>query len=262
MKKAYFILLACVCAILLPGCGKNDTQKSPEGVDDSMIGYQLEKPKKGEEIAVVKTNQGSFKIRFFPEAAPKAVENFVTHSKNGYYNGLIFHRVIENFMIQGGDPQGTGVGGESIWGKDFEDEFSKDLLNVTGALSMANRGANTNGSQFFINYEEPEDFRGWDNFSQAYDVYKQNKDRFTKMYGTTLDMEKVTDKYKSLYEKNGGNPNLDGYYSTAGTGHTVFGQVFEGLDVVKKISTVETDSNNKPLQDVIIEGIEIVNYEE
>lgn len=101
-------------------------------------------------IAVIKTDKGDIKVRLFPEEAPKAVENFVTHAENGYYDGLIFHRVIKDFMIQGGDPKGTGTGGESIWGKPFADEFSSELHNFRGALSMANAGPNTNGSQFFI----------------------------------------------------------------------------------------------------------------
>ncbi len=101
--------------------------------------------------AIIKTTQGTIEIELRPDVAPKAVENFVTHSKNGYYNGLIFHRVIKNFMIQGGDPTGTGRGGESIWKKPFEDEISpKALFDKSGILAMANAGKNTNGSQFFI----------------------------------------------------------------------------------------------------------------
>src|SRR6266540_1937513 len=103
------------------------------------------------ELAVVETNLGTMKIKFFPDAAPKAVENFLGLAQKGYYNGLIFHRVIDRFMIQGGDPTGTGSGGESLWGKDFEDEFSpKYRFNKKGLLAMANRGPRTNGSQFFI----------------------------------------------------------------------------------------------------------------
>ena len=111
---------------------------------------QLEKPAKGEKIAVMQTNMGDIKIRLFPEVAPKAVENFISHAENGYYDGLIFHRVINDFMIQGGDPTGTGRGGESIYGHSFEDEFDLSSRNYRGALSMANAGPNTNGSQFFI----------------------------------------------------------------------------------------------------------------
>ena len=102
-------------------------------------------------IAVLETTQGTIEIKLYPEIAPKAVENFTTHIKNGYYNGLIFHRIIKSFMIQGGDPTGTGTGGESIWKKDFEDEFKPNVIfDKSGILAMANRGRNTNGSQFFI----------------------------------------------------------------------------------------------------------------
>jgi peptidylprolyl isomerase len=102
-------------------------------------------------IAVLKTSKGDIEIELRPDLAPKAVENFVTHSKNGYYDGLIFHRIIKSFMIQGGDPTGTGRGGESIWGKPFEDEFASNaVFDKAGILAMANAGPNTNGSQFFI----------------------------------------------------------------------------------------------------------------
>ncbi len=102
-------------------------------------------------IAVMKTTKGSIEIELRPDMAPKAVENFITHSKNGYYDGLIFHRIIKDFMLQGGDPTGTGRGGESIWGEPFEDEFSPNaVFDKPGILAMANSGRNTNGSQFFI----------------------------------------------------------------------------------------------------------------
>ena len=98
-----------------------------------------------------KTNQGDVKIKLFPSIAPKTCENFVGLVKKGYYDGLTFHRVITDFMIQGGDPTGTGCGGQSIWGKPFEDEFSPDVaFSKKGILAMANSGPNTNGSQFFI----------------------------------------------------------------------------------------------------------------
>lgn len=113
---------------------------------------QLRKPQAGDITATMKTTMGDIQLLLFPDAAPKAVENFTTHAKNGYYNGLVFHRVIPDFMIQGGDPTGTGMGGESIWGKPFEDEFSPDYHNLRGALSMANAGPGTNGSQFFITH--------------------------------------------------------------------------------------------------------------
>ena len=100
--------------------------------------------------AIMHTNMGDITIQLYPEVAPKTVENFVTLAKKGYYNGLIFHRVIKDFMIQGGDPTGTGAGGESIYGAKFEDECSQELHNFRGALSMATAGPTTNASQCFI----------------------------------------------------------------------------------------------------------------
>jgi cyclophilin family peptidyl-prolyl cis-trans isomerase len=102
-------------------------------------------------VAMVKTNMGTFEIELYPKEAPKTVENFTGLAQKGYYNGVIFHRVIDGFMIQGGDPTGTGRGGQSIWGKPFRDEIAKELKHVgPGILSMANAGPNTNGSQFFV----------------------------------------------------------------------------------------------------------------
>ena len=104
-----------------------------------------------DKIVVLETNQGTIEIKLMPEAAPKACENFIGLIEQGYYNGTIFHRVIKNFMIQGGDPTGTGRGGNSIWGKPFQDEVSPDVeFNKSGLLAMANAGPNSNGSQFFI----------------------------------------------------------------------------------------------------------------
>ncbi len=104
-----------------------------------------------ETIVVLSTNQGDIELKLYPKIAPLAVENFTTHVKNGYYNGLIFHRVIKGFMIQGGDPDGTGMGGESIWKKDFDNEYGANVVfDKPFLLAMANRGPNTNGSQFFI----------------------------------------------------------------------------------------------------------------
>lgn len=102
-------------------------------------------------IVVLETTQGKVTLELFPKIAPLAVENFVTHVKNGYYDGIIFHRIIKGFMIQGGDPTGTGRGGESIWKKPFRDEFAPNVtFNKKGILAMANAGRSTNGSQFFI----------------------------------------------------------------------------------------------------------------
>jgi peptidylprolyl isomerase len=102
-------------------------------------------------IATIETTQGIIEIELKEDLAPKAVENFIKLSQKGYYDGTVFHRIIKNFMIQGGDPTATGRGGESIWGKPFEDEFSPNaVFDKPGILAMSNAGANTNGSQFFI----------------------------------------------------------------------------------------------------------------
>lgn len=99
---------------------------------------------------ILETTQGIIELELFAEVAPLAVENFTTHVKNGYYDGIIFHRIIRAFMIQGGDPTGTGRGGESIWGKPFKDEYTDKVFSHAGILAMANAGPHTNGSQFFI----------------------------------------------------------------------------------------------------------------
>lgn len=197
---------------------------------------QLEQARAGEEIAIIKTNYGDIKLRLFEEVAPKAVENFKTHARNNYYKGIVFHRVIENFMIQAGDPTASGMAGESIWGKPFEDEFNEDYRNYRGALSMANAGPGTNGSQFFI--------VGAGKFPMEFldRIEEQNK-----MEG--LDA-KFSQEVKDSYAEVGGTPWLD-------FKHTVFGQVFEGMDVVDKISRVRVDPLDKPLNDVIIEDIEL-----
>ncbi|HEO97676.1 MAG: peptidylprolyl isomerase [Campylobacterales bacterium] len=115
-----------------------------------LCGMQLQAEEKAP-VVVLETNLGKIELKLYPKVAPKAVENFTTHVKNGYYNGLIFHRIIKDFMIQGGDPTGTGSGGESIWKTDFEDEFAPNVVfDRPFLLAMANRGPKTNGSQFFI----------------------------------------------------------------------------------------------------------------
>ena len=193
--------------------------------------HQLNAPVAGDKIATIKTNMGEIKIKLFPEFAPKAVENFTTHAKNGYYNGLIFHRVINDFMIQGGDPLGTGTGGQSIWGHSFEDEFTGELHNLRGALSMANAGPNTNGSQFFI--------------VQAKEVPEDLLDQMRSAREDLFPTECI-----EAYEEMGGTPWLD-------FRHTVFGQVVEGIDVVDSIANVEVGTADKPLEDVIIETITV-----
>ena len=231
------------------------------------LGYQLEKPARGEEVAVFATSMGTISMRLFPQAAPKTVENFKGLIQKGYYNGLKFHRVIEDFMIQTGDPKGDGTGGESVWGGTFKDEFDKNLVNLRGAVAMANSGKDTNGSQFFIDQAGPSKFVGWDYYQKAYDAYRnnyrENPEQFLLQYSYPwVDLSKATQEYKDLYTKNGGNPGLDGAYNIFGRGHTVFAQVYAGMDVVDKIAAVKTDEKGKPVQDVTITKAEIRAYQE
>lgn len=189
---------------------------------------QLNEVNEKNPLVTVHTNQGDFTLELFPEIAPKTVENFITHAKNGYYDGVIFHRVIEDFMIQGGDPTGTGMGGESIYGRTFEDEFSREAFNLYGALSMANAGPNTNGSQFFIVTAK----------QVPAQMLKQLKDGGWP--------EEIVEEYAKV----GGTPWLDHR-------HTVFGRVIEGMDVVLKIEGVKRNAQDRPLEDVVIESMDV-----
>lgn len=193
---------------------------------------QLEAVKSGDTVAVMHTNMGDIEIKLFPQNAPKTVENFTTHAKNGYYNGLIFHRVINDFMIQGGDPTGTGMGGESIWGNSFEDEFDPQLHNLRGALCMANAGPNTNGSQFFI--------------VQAKEVPQNMLDQMKDLADNGFPPE-----IAEAYAEMGGTPWLD-------FRHTVFGQVVNGMNTVDLIAETKVGANDKPVNDVIINTIDII----
>lgn len=248
--------LTMAFAMLLSGCGDKEGSSGNSGADDSSSSMEAEIEaakdaqrnmdvnfiqfsdlSETDDIAVMETSMGTIKLRFFPEQAPKAVENFLTHAKEGYYNGLKFHRVLNDFMIQGGDPKGDGTGGESIFKDEngnpiqFEDEFSTDLWNFRGALSMANSGENTNGSQFFI-VQAP---------TVSEDLLSQMKD----VPFPTSVIEK--------YEEIGGTPWLDWK-------HTVFGFVVDGMDVVDAIAAVRVDENGLPEEDVVITSITVRKY--
>ena len=190
---------------------------------------QVEMEKNKGPFATIKTNLGDMKLVLFPEQAPKTVANFIALSKDGYYDGVIFHRIIQDFMIQGGDPTGTGMGGESIYGERFEDEFSPELYNIRGALSMANAGPNTNGSQFFI-------------------VQNSNLPYSAKELSRGGWPEPIAE----IYANKGGTPHLD-------RRHTVFGQLLDeqSYQVLDKIAQVETGAMDRPVEDVVIETIEV-----
>ena len=217
---------------------------------------QFNNPDKDSEVAILHTTAGDIGVMFFPQYAPKSVENFLTHAKDGYYDGISFHRVIEDFMIQGGDPKGDGTGGESIWGEAFEDEFAPELHNFRGALSMANSGTNTNGSQFFIVQAKTvtEDY-----LKTLEDARDNNEEEM----GVTIGDEFYTlsqlypDSVMDYYREHGGAVHLEYVYGNA---YTIFGQVIEGMDVVDAIAAVKVDENAKPLEDVIINSITFEPY--
>ncbi|MDR1532789.1 MAG: peptidylprolyl isomerase [Clostridiales bacterium] len=282
MKKLLKVALGLITVLALTSCAKKtpeptpeptptptpeaEATASPEATEEARYKEVLDIPElpqltevqPGEDIAVLTTNMGVIKMRFFPEQAPLAVENFITHAKNGYYNGTIFHRVIKDFMIQGGDPLGTGQGGESIWNAGFATEATISLHHLRGAVSMARtEDPDSNGSQFFI-------VQNSDLGDELRTAMEETKNELNLVIGTDeigndlavgeVFPEVILDKYIA----EGGVPSLDTQYA-------VFGQVIEGMDVVDKIAAVEVEvddtlGKSKPLQDVVIEGIVIEQY--
>lgn len=237
-KKIALFLAAALSVVLAAGCGKKETGTG-----------QMAAPAKGDTVAEIKiADYGSVYVRFFDKEAPKAVENFVEHAKAGYYDGLTFHRIIDDFMIQGGDPTGTGMGGESIWGENFEDEFSDHLYPFRGALCMANSGKNTNGSQFFIMQAGSETITEMEGQLEA--MGSNYIDYAEKVWSL-----KLTEDELKAYEQYGGAPWL---YKA----HTVFGQIYDGYDVLDQVAGVTTDSNDAPNEPVVIESIRVFTFEE
>ncbi len=205
------------------------TAKNIEGFDQTAM------PDEGDTIGTISIEgYGDVVVRFFEDIAPYGVKNFVEHAKEGYYDGLTFHRVINDFMIQGGDPDGTGTGGESIWGTPFYNEISEQACVIRGSLCYANSGVDpSNGSQFFI--------------TQAPTVEEESIESLE-----TQGMS-FTKEQKDSYIKNGGCPWLQG-------GYTVFGQVIEGMDIVDEVAAVSVNESDKPDEDVIISSVKISEY--
>lgn len=231
ISKTVLVLFMLAGIAVLAGCKeekKDENVKIEEAEVPAGDGVQFEEAGEETPVATIEVEGfGSMVFRLFPEQAPNAVENFITLAENGYYEGVTFHRVIDDFMIQGGDPTGTGAGGESCFGSDFEDEFSMDLFPYRGALCMANSGEDTNGSQFFV-----------------------------------VQTDQVNDEYISQIENVGAEETAENYKNIGGTpwlwyAHTVFGQIIDGMEVVDAIAGVEVDGSNKPLEDVIITKITI-----
>ncbi len=233
----------------------------------------------GNPTATLHTTMGDIKLVLYPEQAPNTVENFLTLAEEGYYDGISFHRVINDFMIQGGDPTGTGAGGESASGQVFADEFSDQLHNFRGALSMANSGTNSNSSQFFIvqtnstiTEEEAEQYvqlmyqqeQVWIATNAYMQAVSEGANQATQEAYVNALNEKLDEvitagvpenqkvRFESAVEAyltNGGTPHLD--YK-----HTVFGHVIEGMDIVDAIAATPTEGE-KPVEDVLINSITI-----
>lgn len=266
-KKLGIMVLCGAIAISFIGCGSKNKESNgetpapsvtqgeinngetvgePTFTTDAKKLLQFKDAKKGDAIAEINVKEfGTIKIKLFGKEAPKAVENFVTHAKEGYYDGVTFHRIIDDFMIQGGDPLGTGFGGESIYGEPFEDEFSKDLYPFRGALCMANSGENTNGSQFFIVQADAEQVNLIKDLAKEY--YDLSFiDYVQKAYGVVLSSNEL-----EQFLTYGGTPWLT-------RKHTVFGQVLEGFDVLDAIAKTEkADEQGTPKTPVVIETIKI-----
>ena len=280
MNKIKLSALLLSVAMVTTACGSDnnseydipDTTYSTEPI----VLKQFEEPTGP--VVTMKTSMGDIELMLFPEEAPKAVENFLTHAKNGYYDGLTFHRVIKDFMIQGGDPDGTGTGGESIWGTPFEDEFSDNLYNFTGSLSMANAGPVSNGSQFFIVQASPSatpvdatmidtmyatmlTSAAMERISvKSAELDQSELEKYVAAEQAKLDeqiksgtpddykksMQPIVDKYTEI----GGTPWLDNQ-------HTVFGYVVNGMDVVEAIANVETATADQPAEPVTVVSIEV-----
>lgn len=273
-RKLLVSLIICFTTLLVTACDSDKTTSGKEAVPTEIsttkppvIDEEKEEPTlseeakkllqfaplaKGDMIAdIVIDGFGTIRIKLFSEQAPLAVENFVTHAKAGYYDGITFHRVIEDFMIQGGDPTGTGSGGESIWKEMFQDELSDELHPYRGALCMANRGENTNSSQFFL---VQADAKSVEELIYLLEEGSKTtlKDYIIKNFGVELSNQLI-----DKYTKYGGTPWLTSY-------HTVFGQIFEGFDVLDAVAKVAVtnpaDNQYKPLEPVIIEKIIITEW--
>lgn len=235
MKKIKLILIILILSIILSGCS-NEAGQIVNGYTEigNLKLEQVQMPKDGEEIAVITTSMGEIKMRLFPEIAPKAVENFKALAKEGFYDGMKFSRVEDNFLIQTGDNQ-EYPDGKSIFGDFYEDEYDLNYRHITGSVGLAKKKENENSSHFYIIVQ--------DGLDEDYlEVMKE------------LDEEGYPKEVVKAYEALGGVPRLDLRF-------TIFAQVFYGMDTVMKINKVDVNPINKePIEDVVIEKVEIILY--
>lgn len=282
-RIAALLSAVVIAAGMLAGCGE-EQKPYRQFVQNEDGTYAAAEVDPSLPVAVIEVEgYGTIKAVLFEEDAPKTVENFIGLAESGYYNGLTFHRIIDQFMIQGGDPNGDGSGGESIWGEPFEDELNSNLRHFNGALSMANSGKDTNGSQFFIvqqsdgsDYDDSyfesietgnkksvsakveESLEYYKSLGASEDDLKQIKEILKEQYESQNKGETdFPDEVKEYYRQVGGTPHLDKM-------HTVFGQVIEGMDVVDKIARVKKSDAESgiPEEPVVIQSITIEYPEE
>lgn len=242
MKKRFFALICLgLCAALLAGCGKeggkpsHKTEKRPDTIESSELQFQT--PAEGAPIAIFGTSYGQVRAVLYPEQAPMAVENFTQLAKQGYYNGITFHRVIEGFLVQTGDATGQGNGGTTCWnGMPFPVELSAKLHHYSGALAMAHMGSDTTA-----------------NFSQFYFVQTPS-DSISDEAAQKLAESGLPEQAAAAYKAAGGAPYLDNLY-------TVFGQVYEGMEVIDEIAAAaEVDAGYRPKEDILLEWVVISSY--
>jgi len=268
MKRNILLQLLLFALLSLAGCDDSNVtgyipEQGPEQINEEApseaLAYfdQFAPPAPGEEYAVITTGHGVVELRLFPEFAPMAVENFITHAKNGYYDGHLFHRIIENFMIQTGDPTGTGFGGESIYKEGFYIEPSPSLRHFNGALCMArSQDPGSQRSQFYIVQNNKLD----EYLLPELNYLKEHQDEEIEKGSGILIKEFFPARVINIYTERGGAPSLD-------FDNTVFGQVISGMDVVDAIAatpTIDADSGekSKPVYDVFMNKVEIRIYGE
>jgi len=217
----------------------------------------------GELLVTMHTTMGDITMRFFPSEAPTAVENFLTHAWNGYYDGIIFHRVINQFMVQTGCPLGNGTGGESIWGSTFGHEKSSELRHFRGALAMAQtQMPNSIGSQFYIVQNTALDQQMLNQFNSLLefqdDIMEEFDDGSHITFGDVFTAESLLH-----FIENGGTPHLDWHFNQ--NFHTVFAHVVHGMDVVDAIAAVPVvdpaAQNFRPIDDIRIINFSFFTYQ-
>lgn len=227
-------LAVALCGTMLIGTLGGCEQKKVSLKDEKILNFT--EPEKGEKIVILTVKDyGDVTLRLFADECPKGVENFLGLVEQGFYDELIFHRVVKDFVIQGGDPKGDGTGGQSLWGNGFAQEISGNICHFTGALAYAVVSDKLNKSQFYVVTGD----------KVTDETFAQLKTSYGKEY---------SDNVKDLYKKYGGQPFLDGDYE-------VFGQVIGGLDICLAINDVAVNTSSKPKEQVQIEKMVVKEYD-